>query len=99
MQKPQKRSKNIFLLFFFSYIMVLTIPLIVAGVIYFKAEKVLQAQTSNANMAILSQMRQTIDSHINEVKKLSDQISTNQNIRNLTYSTKQVTPEDRIKIL
>ena len=99
MQKPQKRSKSIFLLFFFSYIMVLTIPLIVAGVIYFKAEKVLQAQTSNANMAILSQMRQTIDSHINEVKKLSNQISTNQNIRNLTYSTKQVTPEDRIKIL
>lgn len=98
MKKAAKGARNIFFLFFFSYVIVLTIPIFIGGMIYFRAEKVLETQTSNANMAMLSQMRQTIDAHIDEVQKLSDQISTNQKIRSLTYSSKPITSEDRAKI-
>ena len=58
----------------------------------------METQTANANMALLSQMRQTIDGHIDEVQKLCDQISTNQKIRSLTYSANPITATDRAKI-
>jgi len=96
--KLLRKFKSISAIFFISYIIVLIVPMIIGSIIYFKSEKVLAEQISNSNDAVLTQMKHTVDSRLDEINRLSNQISVNKNVNKLMYMNGPINLEERLKI-
>ena len=90
------RFKNLFIIIFTSYIIVLIIPIIMTGVIYFKSENVLQEQLVSSNFAVLNQTRKSVDDRLHEIDSLSNQILGNQRVNKLMYKNESVTPSNML---
>lgn len=86
MRKFKIQFKNLFIIIFVSYIIVLVIPLAMTAAVYIKSEKVVQEKISDSNFAMLRQIQNTVDARINEIDKLSNQILVNRNTAKIMYT-------------
>ena len=87
MRKRNLRFRNLFMIIFISYMIVLIIPLILTGTIYFQSESVLKDKIIDSNFAVLRQMQNTVDDRLNEIDQLTNQILVNQQTVKLMYTS------------
>ncbi|MBW7452778.1 helix-turn-helix domain-containing protein [Paenibacillus sepulcri] len=60
-----------------SYICFLVFPVVIGGVLYSRVEKAMVDQANRSNLAMLEQLRLSMDSSVKEVDQLSQQIALN----------------------
>ncbi|CAI6079487.1 helix-turn-helix domain-containing protein [Cohnella sp. JJ-181] len=77
------RRKSIFLTLWLSYILVLLIPVTVTFVLYTNMEKTLIDNANRANLAMLEQARQVVDSNLQEMEQLGVQIAMQPKLQTL----------------
>lgn len=71
-----------------SYSAVLFVPIAISLVIYSQASHALKGEIHRANDALLKQMRYTIDNQIDLMKRLDMEITWNDKLQSLMYSSK-----------
>lgn len=94
-----KRSSRLFFVFLVSHIIIFIIPLLLGGIVYINAEKLVYKQVIRFNEAMLEQVRQEIDLRLNEVRKLADQIALNKRIQKFMHVTAPVSARDRYDLI
>jgi AraC-like DNA-binding protein len=79
-----RKSKNrLALKFLISYALILLIPLSVSAFAYREAAKMMSEDVLNSNMSMLEQTRDVVDSRLEEVNKIVNQLSLNTKVRSL----------------
>jgi YesN/AraC family two-component response regulator len=78
---------------------VLLIPIAMMLIVYVQTKKVIEDEINRANSALLSQLQQDIDSHIDYTYRLSEMISINPKIRQLMRTPEKLEAEDRITMV
>jgi two-component system response regulator YesN len=84
----QKR-KSIIFTWIVSYSAVLFIPMIMSMIIYSQSSEALKSEIHRANDSLLKQVRYSIDTQIDLMKRLNMEITWNAKLQSLMYSTKQ----------
>jgi len=77
------RRKSVFLTLWLSYILILLIPVTVTFVLYTNMEKTLIENANRANLAMLEQARQVVDSNLQEMEQLGVQIAMQPKLQTL----------------
>ncbi|UKS28731.1 helix-turn-helix domain-containing protein [Paenibacillus sp. HWE-109] len=83
----QKR-KSIIFTWLISYSAVLFIPMMMSLIIYSQSSQALKSEIHRANDSLLKQVRYSIDTQIDLMKRLNMEISWNTKLQTLMYSTK-----------
>ncbi|SDE40967.1 Helix-turn-helix domain-containing protein [Paenibacillus sp. UNCCL117] len=91
----QKR-KSIIFTWLISYSAVLVIPMMMSMIIYSQSSEALKSEIQRANDSLLKQVRYSIDTQIDLMKRLNMEISWNAKLQSLMYSTK---PESEAQFL
>ncbi|OBZ10221.1 helix-turn-helix domain-containing protein [Bacillus sp. FJAT-26390] len=87
----QKR-KSIIFTWLLSYSAVLFVPMIISLIVYSQSGEALKSEIHRANDSMLRQVRYTIDTQIDLMKRLTMEITWNAKLQDLMYSSK--TPGD-----
>lgn len=90
-------KKNLLITWFFSYILILAIPLFFSIGIYFYALNITKKETSKSNDALLTQVEIEIDGHIEEIYKMFEQISFDSKVQT-TSNKKSFSSADRYNL-
>lgn len=64
-----------------SYVLILIIPLIVGGLSYMEASRMVREDVTNSNLSMLEQTRDVIDGRLTEINKIVNQLSLNTGLR------------------
>ncbi|OCT14846.1 AraC family transcriptional regulator [Paenibacillus pectinilyticus] len=83
-----KKRKSIIFTWLISYSAVLFIPMIMSLIIYSQSSEALKSEIHRANDSLLKQVRYSIDTQIDLMKRLNMEISWNTTLQTLMYSTK-----------
>ncbi|GAA3410274.1 helix-turn-helix domain-containing protein [Paenibacillus hodogayensis] len=97
-----RRRKSVFLTLLLSYILILIIPVTISAVLYTNMENNLVQNASRSNLAMLEQVRQIVDNHLQEIDQMSVQIATHPKLQTLwtiPESEKYVQYEEAVKAL
>lgn len=78
-----RRRKSVFLTLWFSYVIVLLIPVLVAAVLYARMEHSMVDNANRSNLAMLEQVRQVMDNHLQEIDQMTVQIATHPKLQTL----------------
>ncbi|MFD0677256.1 MULTISPECIES: helix-turn-helix domain-containing protein [unclassified Paenibacillus] len=73
-------SRSVFISMLISNIVILLLPLLIGFVLYTKVEQIMIANASRSNLAMLEQLRLTMDNHFKEVHQLAQQVVFNPKI-------------------
>ncbi|MEK3913372.1 helix-turn-helix domain-containing protein [Paenibacillus sp. FSL H7-0331] len=73
-------NRSVFISMLISNIVILLLPLVIGFVLYTKVENIMIANASRSNLAMLDQLRLTMDNHFKEVHQLAQQIVFNPKI-------------------
>lgn len=80
-------KSKVFTSFLISYVIILVIPItLLSGFIYVRFANTLKDEVVNSTIGMLSQVRDVMDGHINNINNISAQIDANKRIRPLLYS-------------
>ncbi|SFI39449.1 Helix-turn-helix domain-containing protein [Paenibacillus sp. UNC496MF] len=82
------KRKSIVFTWLISYSAVLFVPIAISLVIYSQASHALKGEIHRANDALLKQMRYTIDNQVDLMKRLDMEITWNDKLQSLMYSSK-----------
>ncbi|WP_158289592.1 helix-turn-helix domain-containing protein [Paenibacillus flagellatus] len=97
-----RRRKSVFLTLWLSYIVILIIPVTVSAMLYASMEKTMVANASRSNLAMLEQVRQIVDNHLQEIDQMAVQIATHPKLQTLwtiEESEKYVQYEEAVRAL
>ncbi|GAB6930491.1 helix-turn-helix domain-containing protein [Paenibacillus sp. JCM 10914] len=83
----QKRE-SVIVTWLISYSVVLIVPILISLVIYVQANDTLKSEIHRANDSLLKQMRYTIDTQIDLMKRLNMEMTWSPNLQTLMYSNK-----------
>jgi two-component system response regulator YesN len=83
----QKR-KSIIFTWLLSYSAVLFVPMIISLIVYSQSSEALKSEIHRANDSMLRQVRYTIDTQIDLMKRLTMEITWNAKLQDLMYSSK-----------
>lgn len=87
--------KGSFWHFLIPYIVILSIPIFLAYVIYFFSSQIVGNEVYRSTYSLMEQARQAIDSRLEEVEDLTIQVSTNSRIRYFMHLYRPLTVDDR----
>ncbi|SFM30116.1 AraC-type DNA-binding protein [Paenibacillus sp. 1_12] len=76
-------NRSVFISMLISNIVILLLPLVIGFFLYTKVEQIMMANASRSNLAMLEQLRLTMDNHFKEVNQLAQQIVFNPKIDQL----------------
>jgi len=79
------RKRSILYAWVLSYLAVFLIPVIVSVALYPLSNNILQKEIFNANTSLLRQAQSAIDDRLDDIRKLSAEISMNPLVRGLPY--------------
>lgn len=71
-----RRRKSVFLTLWLSYMAILIIPVAISAVLYSGMENAMVGNANRSNLAMLEQVRQVVDSRMEEIDQLTMQIGT-----------------------
>lgn len=97
-----RRRKSVFLTLWLSYILILIIPVTVSGILYTNMEHTLVQNASRSNLAMLEQVRQIVDNHLQEIDQMTVQIATHPKLQTLwtiPESDKYIQYEEAVRAL
>lgn len=81
-----KNRKSIYFSWILSYCLILSIPVITGGMIYFETGKVIEGEIKKSNQFLLGRVQQKMDSIQKDIEKLYFQIALNSNVSNILNS-------------
>lgn len=84
-KKKLYKRHDVFLSWIFSYIIVLTVPLFISGIVYVESGRIIINEMNNANGFMLEQARNVIDSQLQEIDSLFNEIAFNPKVKKLIY--------------
>ncbi|MFC3769677.1 helix-turn-helix domain-containing protein [Paenibacillus sp. GCM10012303] len=97
-----RRRKSVFLTLWLSYIAILIIPVSVSFALYTSMEKTMVENASRSNLAMLEQVRQIVDNHLQEIEQIAVQIATHPKLQTLWTirdSEKYIQYEEAVRAL
>ncbi|MFX3636013.1 MAG: helix-turn-helix domain-containing protein [Candidatus Pristimantibacillus sp.] len=80
LRNKRHNNRSVFISMLLSNIIILLVPLVIGFVLYTKVEQIMIANASRSNLAMLEQLRLTMDNHFKEVHQLDQQIVFNPQI-------------------
>ncbi|WP_281890675.1 helix-turn-helix domain-containing protein [Paenibacillus sp. YYML68] len=85
------RKQSVILTWFFSYLIVLLLPIVVSLFVYQQFSKSLTHETQKAYSSLLMQLQEVVDNQLESMKRLSYQITWDHNVQNmLSYNHQDV---------
>lgn len=85
-QSLWRKRESVIVTWLVSYSAVLFVPILISLVIYAQANAALKSEIHRANDSLLKQMRYTIDTQIDLMKRLNMEITWSPNLQTLMYS-------------
>ena len=85
---PGARKGSLFYSWFFSYILILFLPLAVSLVVYIRAAELVERETDRTAQALLTQAVYTLDTVLDNLFRMSLRISENKRIQSIIYYQK-----------
>ncbi len=87
------RRRQTFLLYFvLPYILILFLPVLFGGIIYFKSLGIIESEIGRADDAILKQIQQSVDSKLRDIEQLAVKIELDPRIKGLLHVTNEDDP-------
>ncbi|MFC3750002.1 helix-turn-helix domain-containing protein [Paenibacillus sp. GCM10012306] len=83
-----EKRKSIIVTWLISYSAVLFVPMIVSLLVYAQSSQALKSEIHRANDSMLRQVRYTIDTQIDLMKRLNMEMTWNSKLQDLMYSSK-----------
>lgn len=77
LRNKKRNNRSVFIGMLISNILLLLLPLVIGFVLYAKVEQIMIHNASRSNLAMLEQLRLTMDNHFKEVDQLAQQIIFN----------------------
>ncbi|ULL14998.1 AraC family transcriptional regulator [Paenibacillus sp. H1-7] len=87
-----RKRKSVIVTWLFSYSAVLFVPMLMSIIIYYQSSEALKSEIHRANGSLLEQVKYSIDTQVDLMKRLNTEILWNNKLQSLMYSTK--TPSD-----
>jgi len=84
-----RKRKSIVFTWLISYSAVLIVPMLMSMIVYLQSSDALKSEIHRANDALLKQVRYSIDTQIDLMKRLNMEITWNDKLQTLMYSVKQ----------
>jgi|GEM_PF-1282798 len=75
-----REKQESFYKFLFVYLLLLAMPLVIGSFVYFEALKIVEADSKRFNTTILDQTRDILDSRLQEVEGIANQIAMNNKV-------------------
>lgn len=75
------RRKKVWMTILVSYLFILLLPVTIGGFMYQRVEQILVEQANRANLGLLEQARQNVDSRMTEMNRIILQLSLDPNLR------------------
>ncbi len=76
-----RRNRSLFYSWFFSYLVILLIPLLASGVMYTKAGELVEREIGKANAALVTQLQMEVDGRMSNIQQLFQQLSVNTRVQ------------------
>jgi two-component system response regulator YesN len=76
-----RKNRSVVYNWIVSYMVLILIPVVLTGSVYFIAKKTIEAEINNSNMLVLENIRSNLDNTLGEVDKFSIEIAANQDIQ------------------
>lgn len=94
------RKMNTFYKIFFSYLIILIIPISIIGTVnYIKISNIVENDVKRGNMTMLRQAADIIDMRARELDKLSFELSSNPRIRDFLYKNNPIDVDTRLLVI
>ncbi len=77
------RERSVIYGWIVSYIFIILVPIIATGIVYYMANNTIEGEINNSNDLVVRNVRDTMDSIINDVERLSIEIASNRRILNV----------------
>ncbi|WP_127585192.1 helix-turn-helix domain-containing protein [Paenibacillus koleovorans] len=90
------RRRSIWLTWLLSYVTILLLPILLSIFVYAASSRTLKNEIHQANNALLSQVRESMDNHFQAMERLNFELTWNIRIQDVLYSNKYLnSPNDR----
>lgn len=104
MKKTEKRGRlsllhSVRFEWFFSYLLVLAVPLLLCLLIYWVAFKTIENESEKTYGSSLGQIRIDFDSYLTEIQQIQSQLLVNNTIQGITRIEQKATPEQQIELV
>ncbi|UQZ82595.1 HTH-type transcriptional regulator YesS [Paenibacillus konkukensis] len=90
---------NAFITLLLSYLAVFLLPLALGSILYTKTNTIMTDNANRANLAMLEQLRQVLDSKLKDVEQMSQQIALNPRLQWLMNNTDNTDTADAYKFV
>ncbi|MBW4081225.1 helix-turn-helix domain-containing protein [Paenibacillus sp. S150] len=86
------RRRSVILTWLFSYLVILTVPILISIFVYYQSQETLKSEIHRANNVLLKEVRETVDNQIQNAERLTTELTWNVSIRGFMYSSLYKTP-------
>ncbi len=94
----KEKMKTVLLKWFFSYLLILGIPIILSIGIYTYSLKTTINQSNKMNDVLMSSVKSEIDNHINEIDKMLNRVALDADVQYATIIKNCFTSKDQIRL-
>lgn len=91
-------KRGLFYSWFFSYLLILLVPLAVSGLVYVKAGGLMEEEIGKANTALATQLRMEMDGRMSSVNQIFQQLSVNPRVVGAAAVSGQFQPKHRYNL-
>ena len=94
LKRIRHSNQSILLTWLISYGSILIIPIVISGIIYASTLQIVKTEINRANELALQQMKQSIDSMLRGVERLSVELSMNKSVVAFSYESSPLTDDN-----
>lgn len=87
-------KKSVFISWLLSYFAVIAVCVSASSILYFQAEKIVADEMNEANTTLIQQIQQAIDSRLDDVRVLGNQIAMDKGLQEMYYLRDPLTNQD-----
>lgn len=95
---PKLRSASVLKGWFFSYLLVLAVPLLLCLLLYWQAYRIICGESEKMYNSALEQVRIDMDSYLNDVQQILEQTLLDSYVQKSTRISDAIQPEDQLII-
>jgi len=92
------KMRKLFIMLLLSYFLIFLVSVSISFGIYFESGKIIEQEISRANLSMLDQARQAMDSRMGDIERLTMQIAFNSRIINALRVSGHFRPEDQFNL-
>ena len=92
------KRRKLLILWLLSYFAILLISIVISFGIYLEAGQIIESEISRANLSMLDQARQAMDSRMQDIERLSIQIAFNPRVLHAVRTRGNFRPSDQVNL-